>query len=45
MGSIMSDSPNSSKGVISGTVEGTTLGIIKGDIRSLDYSSYVAHPG
>ena len=35
----MSYSPNSLKGVIE--ENGTTIGFIKGDTRSLDYSSYV----
>ena len=37
----MSYSLNSLKGVIKGTIQGTTIGAIKGDTRSLDYSSYV----
>ena len=36
----MSYSLNSLKGVMEGTILGTTIGLIKGDTRSLDYSSY-----
>ena len=36
----MSYSLNSLKGVIQGIIYGTTIGVIKGDSRSLDYSSY-----
>ena len=35
----MSCSLNSLKGVIWGIILGTTIGLIKGDTRSLDYSS------
>ena len=31
---------HSLKGVIWGIIEGTTIGVINGDTRSLDYSSY-----
>ena len=31
---------NSLKGVIYGIIEGTTIEVIKGDTRSLDYSSH-----
>ena len=31
---------NSLKGVIQGIIQGTTIGVIKGDTRSLDNSSY-----
>ena len=34
---------NSLKGVIWGIISGTTIGDIKGDTRSLDYSSYNPH--
>ena len=37
----MSYSLNSLKGVIFGIIQGTSLGVITGDARSLDYSSYV----
>ena len=37
----MSSSLNSLKGVIRGIIYGTTIGVIKGDTRSLDYGSYV----
>ena len=33
----------SPKGVIWGIVFGSTVGLIKGDTRSLDYSSYTSH--
>ena len=33
-------SPNTLKGNIKGILLGTTIGLIKGDTRSLDYSSY-----
>ena len=36
----MSYSLNSLKGVIWGIIWRTTIGVIKGDTRSLDYSSY-----
>ena len=36
----MSYSLNSMKGVIWGIRQGTTIWVIKGDTRSLDYSSY-----
>ena len=36
----MSYSLNSLKGVIWGIIYGTTIGVIRGDTRSLDYSSY-----
>ena len=36
----MSYNLNSLKGVIWGIIYGTTIGIIKGDTRSLDYSSH-----
>ena len=36
----MSHNLNSLKGVIWGIIYGTTIGLIKGDTRSLDYSSY-----
>ena len=36
----MSYSLNSLKGVISGIIQGTTIGFIKGDTRNLDYSSH-----
>ena len=36
----MSYSLNSLKGVIWGIIYGTIIGAIKGDTRSLDYSSY-----
>ena len=36
----MSYSLNSLKGAIYGNIYGTTIGVIKGDTRSLDYSSY-----
>ena len=36
----MSHSLNSLKGDIWGIRKGTTIGVIKGDTRSLDYSSY-----
>ena len=29
-----------SRGVIYGNIRGTTIGVIEGDIRSSDYSSY-----
>ena len=35
----MSHNLNSLKGVIWGIIYGTTIGVIKGDTRSLDYSS------
>ena len=35
----MSHSLNSLKGVIWGIIEGSTIGVIKGDTRSLDYGS------
>ena len=35
----MSYSLNSLKGVIWGIIYGTTIGVIRGDTRSLDYSS------
>ena len=38
--SYMSYSLNSLKGVVWGIISGTTIGDIKGDTRSLDYSSY-----
>ena len=38
--SYMSYSLNSLKGVVWGIIWGTTIGDIKGDTRSLDYSSY-----
>ena len=37
----MSYSLNSSKGVIWGIVYGTTIGVIQGDTRSLDYAQIV----
>ena len=37
----MSYSLNSLKGGYIGIIYGTTIGVIKGDTRSLDYSSYV----
>ena len=37
----MSCSLNSLKGDIWGITYGTTIGVIKGDTRSLDYGSYV----
>ena len=37
----MSYNLNSLKGVIWGIIYGTTIGVIKGDTRSLEYSSYV----
>ena len=37
----MSHSLNSLKGVYIGIIYGTTIGVIKGDTRSLDYSSYL----
>ena len=37
----MSYNLNSLKGDYTGIVQGTTIGVIKGDTRSLDYSSYV----
>ena len=40
----MSYSPNSLKGVIWGIIYGTTIGVIKGDTRSLDCSSYIKAP-
>ena len=41
----MNHSLNSLKGVIWGTIYGTTIGLIKGDTRSLDNGSYeVVHP-
>ena len=36
----MNHSLNSLKGVIWGTIYGTTIGLIKGDTRSLDNGSY-----
>ena len=36
----MSHNLNSLKGVIYGIIYGTTIGVIKGDTRSLAYSSY-----
>ena len=39
----MSYSPNSLKGNINGIIQGTTIGLSKGDARSLDYSSYVCN--
>ena len=36
----MSYSLNSLKGAIWGVILGTTIGLIEGDTRSLDYSSY-----
>ena len=36
----MSCSLNSLKGVVQGSIYGSTIGIIKGDTRSLDYSSH-----
>ena len=39
----MNHSLNSLKGVEKGIIYGTTLGLIKGDTRSLDYSSYASH--
>ena len=36
----MNHSLNSLKGVIQGITHGTTIGLIKGDFRSLDYGSY-----
>ena len=39
----MSYSLNSLKGVTQGIISGTTIGLIRGDTRSLDYSSY-GHP-
>ena len=36
----MSYSLNSIKGVAKGIIEGSTIGDVKGDTRSLDYSSY-----
>ena len=36
----MSHSLTSLKGLILGLVQGTTLGIIEGDARSVDYSTY-----
>ena len=36
----MSYSLNSLKGIICGMIEGTTIGAIKRDTRSLDYGSY-----
>ena len=39
----MSYSLNSLKGVIYGIIYGTTIGLIKGDTRSLDNSSYALH--
>ena len=41
----MSYSLNSLKGVIWGIILGTTIGVIKGDTRSLDYSSNGAGEG
>ena len=35
----MSQNLNSFKGVTSGILEGSIIGVIKGDIRSLDHSS------
>ena len=35
----MSYNLNSLKGAIWGTIYGTTIGVIRGDTRSLDYSS------
>ena len=35
------DSLNSLKGVIWGIIYGTTIGVLRGDTRSLDYSSYL----
>ena len=36
----MSYSPNFLKGLDTGTIQGTIVGVIKEDTRSLDYSSY-----
>ena len=36
----MSHSLNSLKGDIKGIIQGTTIGLIKGDTRSLDNGSY-----
>ena len=36
----MSCSLNPLKGVIQGIILGTTIGVIKGDARGLDYGSY-----
>ena len=36
----MSYSPNSLRVVILGIIQGIAIGVIKGDIRGLDYSSY-----
>ena len=41
----MSHSLNSLKGVIQGIIKGTTLGEIKGDTRSLDYTSTGVYVG
>ena len=38
----MNHSLNSLKGVILGIILGTTIGVIKGDTRSLDYGSYTS---
>ena len=40
----MSHSLNSLKGVIKGIIYGTTIGVIKGDTRSLDSGSYNIFP-
>ena len=37
---LMSYNLNSLEGVIWGIIYGTAIGVIKGDTRSLDYSSY-----
>ena len=37
----MSFSLNSLKGIIWGSIWGSTIRVIKGDTRSLDYSSYL----
>ena len=36
----MSYSPNSLKGVVQGVIEGSTIEVIEGDTKSLDFSSY-----
>ena len=41
----MSYSLNPLKGVIWGIILGTTIGVIKGDTRSLDSSSYTDYIG
>ena len=39
----MSCSPNSVKGVVQGIIKGSMIGVMKGHIRSLNYSQMVDH--